>query len=935
MKGFRIAFVIGLIGLGCALYASLPAKAVEGKSERQKALLDAGWRFHLGDMPGTETGISVAKWRWKADNRAVAGAQEMAAPDLNVDGSDWHDAATEDVFHGRRGFVWYRAALGTVPGPHRALHFENVDDNATVYLNGVKVGSHEGWGEPFDVNLDAAWKEGGPNLLAVLVQNTDGPGGIMGPVLLESLHEEVVPEMAKPNFSEKGWRAVDLPHDFVVDGDYDPKANGSHGFLPVGVGWYRKTFTLPASDRGERLYLDFDGVYRNSTVWLNGHKLGVHPSGYIGFRYDITPYASIGGKNVLAVRVDARHPEGWWYEGGGIYRHVWLVKTNPLHVAQWGTSVTAKIVGPEDAPNSAEVSLNTTVENHTDAEVKGMVLSQIATPNGVTVAVIASPMTIPAGKSVVVPQNISLSAPTLWSLETPNLYRLTTNVLKDRKTTDSVETPFGIRSFRFDAEKGFFLNGKSIKLKGTCNHQDFAGVGIALPDRLHVFKIEKLKALGSNAYRCSHNPPAPELLDACDRLGMLVMDENRHLGDTYSDHSPRGTPSDNLSDLRDMILRDRNHPSIIMWSMCNEEGLQGSPEGARIFRAMMDMVHRYDTSRPISCAMNGGWGNGISNVEDLQGCNYNPDGYDDFHRRFPNIPAYGSEVGSTVSTRGIYANDEAKGYVSAYDLNAPSWAQTCEVTWTALATRPFMAGGFVWTGFDYRGEPTPYAWPCINSHFGIIDTCGFLKDNGFYYKAWWSDAPVVHLFPHWNWPSKEGQEIDVWCHSNCDEVELILNGQSLGKKTMPRYGHLQWSVKYAPGKLEAKGYKDGKEIASDHVETTGAPAALQLTPDRAEILADSQDVSVVAVAIRDAQGRLVAGADNLVQFKISGDAKILGVGNGDPSSHEPDKATQRHAFNGYCMVLVQVGSKPGDIRLTAESPGLTPTTFTLQSIKAK
>ncbi len=924
-----------LLGLALLLAASPMAHAATPQG-RERILMDAGWRFYRGDPSGRMTGIPIAHWRWKAADRGEASASEMADPGLATVGTDWQDASPdEDTFHGRRGYSWYRATLGNVPGPHRLLHFESVDDNATVYLNGQRLLAHAGWDEPFDVPLDRAWKEGGPNMVAVLVQNTNGRGGI-GAAQLQTA-ETATPEAARVGFDDRKWRTVHLPHDFVVEGTFTPQADGSHGFLPKDIGWYRKTFTLPASDRGRQLWIDFDGIYRNSTVWLNGHWLGTHPSGYTSFRYDITEVANYGGANVLAVRADARASEGWWYEGGGIYRHVWLNKADPLHVAPWGTFVASTVSDPNAPdPETAALTVTTTLTNSAATKAACTLVSAIQAPDGRMVAQASRSVEIPAGASQEVMQPLTLQRPQLWSLETPRLYRLLTRVERQGRTVDSVVTPFGIRTIRFDPDKGFFLNGKPVKIKGTCNHQDFAGVGIALTDSLLAWRIKKLKEMGSNAYRCSHNPPTAELLDACDRLGMLVMDENRHLGDTYRDHSSPGTPYSDLSDLASMIQRDRNHPSIIMWSMCNEEGLQSTEEGARIFTAMMRVVHRYDTTRPITCAMNFGWGQGISRVEDLQGCNYNPDAYDAFHQAHPTMPMFGSETASAVGDRGIYGDDPVRGYVNAYDLRpGGGWANTAEQAWQPIAERPFMAGCFVWTGFDYRGEPTPYGWPCINSHFGIMDMCGFPKDAYYYYQAWWGDKPVVHVFPHWNWPGKEGQPIEVWCYSNCDQVELFLNGQSLGVKAMPRNGHVAWQVPYAPGRLEARGYSAGRVIASDAVETTGPPAQLRLTPDRTTLTADGEDTIPVAVEVLDAQGRLVPTADNLVGFHVRGSARIAGVGNGDPSSHEPNKAPQRRAFNGKCMVLIQAGDHPGPIQVTATAPGLKPASVPLVSLSGR
>ena len=515
---------------------------------------------------------------------------------------------------------------------------------------------------------------------------------------------------------------------------------------------------------------------------------------------------------------------------------------------------------------------------------------------------------------------------------------------RGRRVVDAVDTPFGIRTIRFDAQRGFFLNGKPVKIKGVCNHQDFAGVGIGVPDTLEYWRVAQMKKMGVNGWRMSHNPPTPSLLDACDREGVLVMDENRHLGDTYSAKSALDTPYSDLSDLRDMILRDRNHPSIILWSMCNEEGIQNTPQSARIFRAMMDKVHQYDTTRPITCAMNGGYDSpvGISSVEDVQGINYNPGGYAGFHSSHPNMPLFGSETASTVATRGIYSLDtfhtdkdytgvQPKGYVSAYDVNAPPWAQTAEASWQPQADDAYVAGGFAWTGFDYKGEPTPFGWPDINSNFGIVDEAGFPKDGFYYYQSWWTNKPTVHLLPHWNWPGKEGQAIPVWVYSNAARVTLSLNGVSLGAQTMPRNGHVEWSVPYTPGTLTAQGYDAaGKLMGMDTVATTGAPAALRLTTERTALSADGEDVTVVDVAVVDAQGRVVPTAADRVTFQVAGAGHLAGVGNGDPSDHDPDHASSRRAFGGRCMVLVGAAEHPGPVTLSAAAPGLAPARLALR-----
>lgn len=508
----------------------------------------------------------------------------------------------------------------------------------------------------------------------------------------------------------------------------------------------------------------------------------------------------------------------------------------------------------------------------------------------------------------------------MWSLEAPVLYNLESTILAGSSVLDRVRTPFGIRTIRFDANDGFFLNDEPVKLKGVCCHQDHAGVGVALPDALQEFRIGKLKAMGCNAYRCSHNPPTPELLDACDRLGMLVMDETRMMAGS----------AEALAQLEALVARDRNHPSVILWSIGNEEPLQGTEVGARMAATMRKRIRKLDTTRPVTLAMNGAWGEGASRIVDVQGCNYIHLGdVDEFHRRFPDKPVFYSESASTWSTRGIYANDTDRGYVSAYDVNKPGYGDTAESNWTHCHQRPFVAGTFIWTGFDYRGEPTPYAWPCINSHFGICDMCGFPKDNFYYYQAWWSRNTVVHILPHWNWAGREGRRISVWVHSNCEEVELFLNGHSLGRKRVCVPHHLERKVSYRPGVLSAKGWRNGRLAAQAKVETTGAPAALRLIPDRDTLLADHEDCTPITVAVLDRRGRIVPTADNEIAFSLTSNGVILGVGNGDPSSHEPDKASRRRAFNGLCQVIVQARGSAGRIQLRAQSLGLADGTLAL------
>ena len=742
-----------------------------------------------------------------------------------------------------------------------------------------------------------------------------------------------------PEFDDSTWRSVDLPHDWAVELPFQDVPNlPEHGGHPVGrefpetsIGWYRRVFDLPAADAGKRICIDFDGMFRNAMVMFNNHYVGVNFSGYAPLHCDVTDFAAFGDKNVLAVRVDATEGEGWFYEGAGIYRHVWLTKTNPIHIAHWGTYVRSEVHVP-----AATVFITTEVENQSDKEAACRVVSRILDPQGKIVAT-AEPAagSVAASEKRAFKSQVAIDHPLLWSLEERHLYRAVTTVETNGTTVDRNETNFGIRTILFDADQGFFLNGKPVKIKGTCNHQDHAGVGAALPDRLQYYRIERLIEMGSNGYRTSHNPPTPELLDACDRLGMLVMDETRMMSSC----------NEGLSQLERMILRDLNHPCIVIWSLGNEEPDQRTPRGARMVSSMKRLARRLDPSRPVTLAMNNGWGQGASEVLDVQGFNYAGGGgfggaqtgerIDDFHRKFPKQPTIGTETASHYFTRGIYATDETRGYVSAYDVNYPNYATSAEAWWKTYAERPFLAGGFAWTGFDYRGEPSPYGWPCISSHFGIMDTCGFPKDAYYYYQSWWGSKPVVHVFPHWNWAGKEGQEIDVWCFTNLDSVELFLNGASLGSKRVDRNSHVEWKVKYAPGVLAARGSKDGKVVFVDKRETTGAPAKIALRPDRQKIDADGEDVSVITVEVQDAQGRLVPTASNEVRFKINGPARLIGVGNGDPSCHEPDKNDRRSAFNGLCMAIVQALKRPGEIRVEANAEGLTSTPVIIEAAPAR
>ncbi len=720
------------------------------------------------------------------------------------------------------------------------------------------------------------------------------------------------------NYNDSAWRALDLPHDWFVELPFTSAGDVGHGSKATSgntVAWYRHTFTLPAGDAGKVMWLDFDGIYRNALIWLNGRCIGRDVSGYAPISFDATPYVNAGGTNVLVVRVDATRTEGWFYEGAGIYRHVWLEKADPVHVGHWGTYVaTTALVG-----SNATLTVQTTVTNQSGVStVNGTLTSTILDANRNSVTAVTSNLTLTAGQGLIVTQTLAVANASLWSLSTPYLYNLVSTISNATVIADVYQTPFGVRTVRFDATNGVFINGQHVWIQGMCNHQDHAGVGSALPDRLQYYRIERLKQMGANGYRTSHNAPTAELLEACDRLGMLVLDETRRVG----------SDSESLGQLQRMILRDRNHPSIFCWSLANEESLQGdSVNGTPVMQAMQNLAHSLDSTRLCTAALNS-WGSGFSLVLDVQGFNYQLGAVDSYHSGHSTSNIIGTETSSQITDRGIYTNDAVNGYVWGYDLNPVGWGETAEAWWQFYFARPWSSGGFCWTGFDYRGEPTPYGWPCINSHFGVVDMCGFPKDNFYYYQANWTLKPVLHVLPHWNWGTP-GQPVNVWAYGNCQAVELFTNGVSLGRQALNVQGHVEWdNVPYAPGTLQAIGYNNGVAAITNTVVTTGTPAVLALIPDRSTILADGRDVSVVTVAVLDAQGNIVPTASNTVAFAVSR-GTILGVGNGNPSSHEADKTSQRAAFNGLAEVIVQSINQPGSIVLTATSPGLASTNITI------
>ncbi len=683
-------------------------------------------------------------------------------------------------------------------------------------------------------------------------------------------------------FEDRTWRLIDLPHDWNMELPFDSTGSHSHGYRAIGrnfpgnsIGWYRKTFTVPEADLGKKISVEFDGAHRDSKVWVNGFYLGENHSGYNSFAYDITDYLNYRGENVIAVRVDATIEEGWYYEGAGIYRHVWLTKTAPLHVARYGTFITTSLSG-----DSAKLAIRTTIINEFNKSVIFNVGQFIEDADGRIVAGDNGHSSdLAGGCEKTVYTDVSIVNPKLWSVERPYLHKLITVVKAGDTIIDRYETPFGIRTVRFDADSGFFLNGKHVILKGTNNHQDHAGVGVAVPDALQEFRIRRLKDMGSNAYRCSHNPPTPELLDACDRLGMLVIDENRLMG----------TNSEHLDMLRQMMLRDRNHPSVILWSLGNEEwAIESNIKGARITTTMQNYAQLLDSSRAFTVAVSGGWDYGTGMVTQVMGYNYLVQGdMDAHHAKFPWQAGVGTEETNTMGTRGVYRTNMAAGYLAPSN-RMPENVGT-EYGWNYYLARPFLAGLFYWTGFDHQGEPNPCSWPAVGAQKGLTDQCGFPKDIYYYLKSWWGEEPVIHIMPHWNWQGEEGQEKTVTVYSNCEKVELFLNKKSLGKKPMKVNGHLEWKVKYYPGTLLAKGYISNKEVITDKVQTSGLPAVIQLIPDRKSLRPDMRDLTVVTVMIEDDENRFVPTSGNEVTFSVEGPGRIIGVGNGDPASHEADQ----------------------------------------------
>jgi beta-galactosidase len=757
-----------------------------------------------------------------------------------------------------------------------------------------------------------------------------------------------VPGAERPVVDDSRWRMLDLPHDWSIEGDFSEKhpAGVGGGALPGGVGWYRKTFAVAREDSGRLVFIDFDGVYRNSDVWINGHFLGRRPYGYSSFRYELTPHLRYGERrNVLAVRVDnSRQPNSRWYSGSGIYRDVRLVTADPMHVDHWGTYITT----PMASADSSRVIVRTTLRNASRAARDVTLRTLVYDSAGALVASTSSGARVPADSIAEVTQELVVRGAALWSLERPYMYRAISRVDCGRRLCDEYQTPFGIRAFVFDREKGFVLNGTHVKIRGVCLHHDLGALGAAFNRRAMERQIELMKAMGANAIRTSHNPPAPELLDLTDRMGMIVMDEAfdmwRRKKTDFDYHLD--FPQWHVRDLSDMVLRDRNHPSVFIWSIGNEVMEQWTDEdttAAPLARELAGIVRRLDPTRPITSANNNGSSKNpvlLSGALDLAGHNYHHEAWPNLPTQFPGQTFIITEAMSALNTRGKYEQPSDSvaiyqtpynkdkgpqppkdGHVSAYDHRYAFWGSLHETSLKLFERHPFLSGMFIWQGIDYLGEPTPYEWPARSSYFGVVDLAGFPKDPYYLYQSEWTRQPMLHVFPHWNWTP--GDTIDVWAYTNAEDVELFLNGASQGvRRKTDDMRHLVWRLAYTPGTLRAIARRGGSVMATSEVKTAGAATRVVLTPDRARIRGDGKDLSFVTVTVVDSSGIPRPTADNLIRFRIAGPARIAGVDNGDEVSHAPFKADSVRLFNGQALLIVQSQRAAGTVTVTATSGGL-------------
>ena len=929
---------------------------------RQRLNFNQDWRFHKGDLTDANPlgqGYKVEKWRWKSGNDVADLTSDTAS-------AGWKDALTGDNTLGNyQGFAWFRTTLQPSAQTPRALRFSNVDENPVVYLNGQKIGESTGWGKLLELAPGASWKTGAPNELAVLVENTAGAGGVIGDVGVQ-IGAPIESAATRANYDDARWRALNLPHDWGVEGDFDINLPGDTGKLPwPGVGWYRKTFEVSANQAGRRVLLEVGGAMSFSKVWCNGQYVGGWPYGYASWAMDLTPFIKAGAPNVVAIRLDNPDDSSRWYPGGGLYRNVYLTLTNPVHVAHWGTQVTTQKAAIGD--NLTSVEARTTVVNDSNKSQTVSLISTVLDADFKPVANVQSSLTLAANAKRTVDNKLLLAKARQWSLRDRHRYILVSQIVRGDEVLDRYDTRFGVRDIKWDANRGFLLNGERVQLKGVCMHHDLGALGAAWNARAARRQLEILQSMGVNALRTSHNPPAPELLDLCDEMGILVLDE---FSDTWK--SPKRSNGYAIlfdkwaeRDLRALVRRDRNHPSVIAWSTGNEVREQGSKEGAAISQRLTDIVHSEDPTRPTTSgnnSTNAGY-NGFEKTTDVFGYNYKPQQYGKFRQTNPAIPLYGSETASTISSRGEYffPVEENRGggladfQVSSYDLYYPRWATTPDQEFEGQDRNPAVAGEFVWTGFDYLGEPTPYnsdrtnllnysdpderakaakelealgriKSPARSSYFGIVDLAGFPKDRYYLYQARWRpDLPLAHILPHWNWPERIGQVTPVHVYTSGDEAELFLNGQSLGRRKKGEFEYrLRWDeVIYQPGELRVVAYKDGVEWASETVKTTGDTTQLELSADRNLIKNDGEDLSFITVKVADAQGLMVPRSKPMLQFTVEGAGEIVATDNGDATDLTSFQSHSRKAFNGLALVIVRAKKgASGPIVVRASSDGL-------------
>lgn len=742
------------------------------------------------------------------------------------------------------------------------------------------------------------------------------------------------------------WRMLNLPHDWAIEGPFTQEVGYKGGYLPYpGVAWYQKTFNIREGEN--RVQIKFEGVMRNAKIWLNGDYIGGWPYGYTSFAFDLTDHVKRGAKNTILVRVENEDKSSRWYPGSGIYRNVWLTYTDPIHVAHWGTYVSTLKITKE----AADVKVATTIENERDKEINIHLKTSLINSIGETEVTHTQPTTIAAKSQSEVSQNLQIKNPKLWDLESPHLYKSITEVIQNNQVIDRYETPFGIRSFHFDAKQGFFLNGKSIKLQGVNLHHGLGPLGAAVNKRATARQLEIMKEMGVNAIRAAHNPPSIEQLDLCDQMGILVINETF---DTWNE-SKWGVEKDYsiwfdewaIKDTEALLKRDRNHPSIIAWSIGNEVMNLHTDVGKQAAKEMAAVCRKLDPTRPVTAGIHLTikFDAELAEIFDVFGMNYWQDRYDKLHEQFPELPLVSSESAATLSSRGAYhfpveevysGWQDASKQISSYDLVNTGFG-TLPDTEFELQKVPWLAGQFVWAGFDYHGEPDPYetgSFPAHSSYFGIVDMCGFKKDRFYLYQSQWTDKPMIHLLPHWNWPNRIGQITPIYIYSNCAAVELLVNGQSKGKKRQDNSKYrFKWNnIKYQPGSIQAIGYdENGQQLCEKTIKTAGRAAKIQLEADRSIIHADGTDLSFIRVKIVDESGELCPTANNLVNFAVTGSGKMAAVGNGDPTCIESYQAAQRSAFNGLCLLMVQSTEKSGVIKIVATSEGLTQASLTVQT----